>query len=95
MTISQKGVMFLQGKVLSHYFTTKQYRIKRFFSRVHACINGADALTHTLSAPFWEMVMLRKQDTLILNVSCFLNMTISQKGADKVCVSASAPFIHA
>jgi len=59
-------VMCLQGKVLSHYFTTKQYRIKRFFSGVHACVHGADALTHTLSAPFWEMVMLRKQDTLIL-----------------------------
>jgi hypothetical protein len=29
-------VMFLQGKVLSHYFTIKQYRIKRF-SGVHAC----------------------------------------------------------
>jgi hypothetical protein len=24
-----------------------------------------------------------------INVCCFLNMTISQKGADKVCVSAS------
>jgi hypothetical protein len=57
--------MFLQGKVLSHYFTTKQYRIKRF-SGVHACLHGADALTHTLSDPFWEMVMLRKQYTLIL-----------------------------
>ena len=59
-------VMCLQGKVLSHYFTTKEYMIKRFFSGVHACVHGADALTHTLSAPFWEMVMLRKQDTLIL-----------------------------
>jgi hypothetical protein len=28
-----------------------------------------------------------------INVSCFLNMTISQKGADKVCVSALAPCI--
>ena len=59
-------VMCLQGKVLSHYFTTKQYRIKCFFSGVHACVHGADALTHTLSATFWEMVMLRKQNTLIL-----------------------------
>jgi hypothetical protein len=59
-------VMCLQGKVLSHYFTTKQYRIKGFFSGVHACVHGADALAHTLSTPFWEMVMLRKQDTLIL-----------------------------
>jgi hypothetical protein len=50
-------VIFLQGKVLSHYFTTKQYRIKRF-SGVHACVHGADSLVHTLSAPFWEMVML-------------------------------------
>ena len=50
-----------------YYFTTKQYRIKGFFSGVHACVHGADALTHTLSAPFWEMVMLRKQDTLILS----------------------------
>jgi len=58
-------VMFLQGKVLSHYFTTKQYRIK-CFSGVHACVHGADALAHTLSTPFWEMVMLRKQYTLIL-----------------------------
>ena len=58
--------MCLQGKVLSHYFTTKQYRIKRFFSGVHACVYSANALTHTLSAPFQEMVMLRKQDTLIL-----------------------------
>jgi len=23
----------------------KQYRIKRFFSGVHACVNGADAIT--------------------------------------------------
>ena len=59
-------VMCLQGKVLSHYFTTKEYRIKRFFSGVHAYVHGADALAHTLSATFWEMVMLRKQDTLIL-----------------------------
>jgi len=58
-------VMFLQGKMLSHYFTTIQYRIQRF-SRVHACIHVADALTHTLSTPFWGMVMLRKQYTLIL-----------------------------
>ena len=57
-------VMCLQGKVL---FTTKQYRIKGFFSGVRACVHGADALTHTLSAPFWEMVMLRKQNTLILS----------------------------
>ena len=40
-------IMCLQGKVLSHYFTTKQYRIKRFFLGVHACVHGADALTHT------------------------------------------------
>ena len=33
-------VMFLKGKMLSHYFTTKQYRIKRF-SGVHACVHGA------------------------------------------------------
>jgi hypothetical protein len=58
-------VVCLQGKVLSHYFTTKKYRIKRF-SGVHACVHGADALTHTLSATYWEMVMIRKQDTLIL-----------------------------
>jgi hypothetical protein len=50
-----------------YYFTTKQYRIKGFFSEVHACVHGADAFTHTLSAPFWEIVMLRKQDTLILS----------------------------
>jgi hypothetical protein len=62
MTISQKGA----DKVW-YYFTTKQYRIKGFFSEVHACVHGADALTHTLSAPFWEIVMLRKQDTLILS----------------------------
>jgi hypothetical protein len=34
-----------------------QYRIKRFFSGVHACVNGADALTNLIkfvntSAPF-------------------------------------------
>jgi hypothetical protein len=37
-------------------------RIKRFFSGVHACVHSADALMHTLSTPFWEMVMLRKQE---------------------------------
>jgi hypothetical protein len=26
-----------------YYFTTKQYRIKGFFSEVHACVHGADA----------------------------------------------------
>jgi hypothetical protein len=64
--------MCLQEKVLTHYFTTKQYRIKLFFSGVYACVHGADALVHTLSAPFWEMVMLRKQYTLIL-IELYLN----------------------
>jgi hypothetical protein len=53
-------------------FHNKQYRIKLFFSGVYACVHGADALVHTLSAPFWEMVMLRKQYTLIL-IELYLN----------------------
>jgi hypothetical protein len=30
-----------------------------------------------------------------INVYCFLSMTISKKGADKVCASASALCTHA
>jgi len=28
------------------FFLVNHYRIKRFFSGVHACVNGADALTN-------------------------------------------------
>jgi len=34
------------GRNLPPHNLKKQYRIKRFFSGVHACVHGADALTH-------------------------------------------------
>ena len=44
-----------------------------------------------LTAQKWSFMY----NSIRINVYCFLNMTISQKGADKVCVSALALYTHA
>jgi hypothetical protein len=98
---------------LSHYFTTKQYRIKRFFSRSSCMCTRCPMHSRTpyphlsgkwscllwVRTSFMALTAAQKWSFMYnsyrINVYCFLNMTISQKGADKVCVSASAPCTHA
>jgi hypothetical protein len=70
-------------------------RSGRHINVVKTIITLIEILHHTLTILWYqedESILNKKK---IKNCCSFLNMTISQKVADKVCASASAPCTHA